>query len=98
MKILVFKFVNLSMVFPSFRGQALCTIAAVVGGKRLAAQISEKVVSRELESTDIFILYSRLWQAICDINFFFFILQVALSGGALFIVFGIQSFLLTVES
>lgn len=48
--------VNLSMVFHSFRGQTLCTIAAVLGGKSLAAQISEKIVSRELESTDLFIL------------------------------------------
>ncbi|GMY18316.1 GDT1-like protein 5 [Fagus crenata] len=54
------------VVLGGILGQALCTIAAVVGGKSLAAQISEKVV--------------------------------ALSGGALFIVFGIQSFLLTVES
>lgn len=45
--------------------QALCTTAAVVGGKSLASQISEKIV--------------------------------ALSGGVLFIVFGIQSFLSTVE-
>ncbi|KAK3041262.1 hypothetical protein RJ639_001364 [Escallonia herrerae] len=47
-------------------GQALCTTAAVVGGKSLATQISERIV--------------------------------ALSGGVLFIVFGIQSFLSTVES
>ncbi|GMH15214.1 hypothetical protein Nepgr_017055 [Nepenthes gracilis] len=47
-------------------GQALCTTAAVVGGKSLASQISEKIV--------------------------------ALTGGALFIVFGIQSFLSTVDS
>ncbi|XP_061985919.1 GDT1-like protein 4 isoform X1 [Populus nigra] len=46
-------------------GQALCTTAAVIGGKSLASQISEKIV--------------------------------ALSGGVLFIVFGIQSFLSTVE-
>ncbi|KAJ6910584.1 hypothetical protein NC652_021292 [Populus alba x Populus x berolinensis] len=46
-------------------GHALCTTAAVIGGKTLASQISEKIV--------------------------------ALSGGALFIVFGIQSFLSTVE-
>ncbi|OMP06785.1 hypothetical protein COLO4_07883 [Corchorus olitorius] len=44
-------------------GQALCTTAAVLGGKSLASQISEKIV--------------------------------ALSGGVLFIVFGIQSFLST---
>ncbi|KAJ6902945.1 hypothetical protein NC651_020432 [Populus alba x Populus x berolinensis] len=44
-------------------GHALCTTAAVIGGKTLASQISEKIV--------------------------------ALSGGALFIVFGIQSFLST---
>ncbi|KAK6931471.1 Gdt1 family [Dillenia turbinata] len=47
-------------------GQALCTTAAVLGGKSLASQISEKIV--------------------------------ALAGGILFIVFGIQSFLSTVES
>ncbi|KAJ4710556.1 GDT1-like protein [Melia azedarach] len=47
-------------------GQALCTTAAVIGGKSLASQISEKIV--------------------------------ALSGGILFIVFGIQSFLSSVES
>ncbi|XP_062159581.1 GDT1-like protein 4 [Alnus glutinosa] len=47
-------------------GQALCTTAAVLGGKSLASQISEKFV--------------------------------ALSGGVLFIVFGIQSFLSTVQS
>lgn len=42
-------------------GQALCTTAAVLGGKSLATQISEKIIG--------------------------------LSGGILFIVFGIQSFL-----
>ncbi|KAJ7943192.1 GDT1-like protein [Quillaja saponaria] len=47
-------------------GQALCTTAAVIGGKSLASQISEKIV--------------------------------ALSGGVLFIVFGIQSFLSPIES
>ncbi|XP_044493521.1 GDT1-like protein 4 [Mangifera indica] len=47
-------------------GQALCTTAAVVGGKSLASQISEKIV--------------------------------ALSGGVLFIVFGLQSFLSSAES
>ncbi|KAM7464366.1 hypothetical protein LguiA_032487 [Lonicera macranthoides] len=47
-------------------GQALCTTAAVLGGKSLAKQISERIV--------------------------------ALSGGILFIVFGIQSFLATVDS
>ncbi|MBA0782875.1 hypothetical protein Gotri_000695, partial [Gossypium trilobum] len=47
-------------------GQALCTTAAVLGGKSLACQISEKIV--------------------------------ALSGGVLFIVFGFQSLLSTVES
>ncbi|KAG9158707.1 hypothetical protein Leryth_023484 [Lithospermum erythrorhizon] len=50
---------------PSSFGQALCTTAAVLGGKSLASQISERVVG--------------------------------LSGGILFIVFGIQSFLSTVE-
>ncbi|XP_028768210.1 GDT1-like protein 4 [Neltuma alba] len=46
-------------------GQAFCTAAAVVGGKSLASQISEKMI--------------------------------ALSGGILFIVFGIQSFLTPIE-
>ncbi|CAK9176227.1 unnamed protein product [Ilex paraguariensis] len=54
------------VVLGGILGQALCTTAAVLGGKSLAAQISERVV--------------------------------ALSGGILFIVFGIQSFLSTVES
>ncbi|CAJ1977565.1 unnamed protein product [Sphenostylis stenocarpa] len=54
------------VVLGGILGQALCTTAAVVGGKSLASQISEKIV--------------------------------ALSGGILFIVFGIQSFLSPVES
>ncbi|KAL5140182.1 GDT1-like protein 5 [Glycine soja] len=54
------------VVLGGILGQALCTSAAVVGGKSLASQISEKIV--------------------------------ALSGGILFIVFGIQSFLSPVES
>ncbi|KAL3636104.1 hypothetical protein CASFOL_020651 [Castilleja foliolosa] len=54
------------VVLGGILGQALCTTAAVLGGKSLASQISEKIV--------------------------------ALSGGILFIVFGIQSFLSTVES
>lgn len=54
------------VVLGGILGQALCTTAAVLGGKSLASQISEKVV--------------------------------ALAGGVLFIVFGIQSFLSTVES
>ncbi|KAH6802120.1 hypothetical protein C2S51_033566 [Perilla frutescens var. frutescens] len=54
------------VVLGGILGQALCTTAAVLGGKSLASQISEKIV--------------------------------ALSGGVLFIVFGIQSFLSTVDS
>ncbi|KAL7132531.1 hypothetical protein ABFS83_12G080400 [Erythranthe nasuta] len=54
----------LGVVLGGILGQALCTTAAVLGGKTLATQISEKIV--------------------------------ALSGGVLFIVFGIQSFLSTV--
>ncbi|XP_027362979.1 GDT1-like protein 4 isoform X2 [Abrus precatorius] len=54
------------VVLGGILGQALCTSAAVVGGKSLASQISEKIV--------------------------------ALSGGILFIVFGIQSFLAPFES
>ncbi|KAL3830973.1 hypothetical protein ACJIZ3_019775 [Penstemon smallii] len=56
----------LGVVLGGILGQALCTTAAVLGGKSLAKQISEKIV--------------------------------ALSGGVLFIVFGIQSFLSNVES
>ncbi|THG07464.1 hypothetical protein TEA_010250 [Camellia sinensis var. sinensis] len=55
----------LGVVLGGILGQALCTTAAVLGGKSLASQISEKFV--------------------------------ALSGGVLFIIFGIQSFLATVE-
>uniref|UniRef100_A0A9I9D1E3 GDT1 family protein n=2 Tax=Cucumis melo TaxID=3656 RepID=A0A9I9D1E3_CUCME len=54
----------LGVVLGGILGQALCTTAAVLGGRSLASQISEKIV--------------------------------ALSGGVLFIVFGIQSFLSTV--
>ncbi|GFZ21404.1 uncharacterized protein family [Actinidia rufa] len=54
------------VVLGGILGQALCTTAAVLGGKSLAAQISEKIVG--------------------------------LSGGVLFIIFGIQSFLSTIES
>lgn len=49
------------VVLGGILGHALCTTAAVIGGKSLASQISEKVIG--------------------------------LSGGILFIVFGIQSFL-----
>ncbi|XP_073136918.1 GDT1-like protein 4 [Henckelia pumila] len=56
----------LGVVLGGILGQALCTTAAVLGGKSLATQISEKII--------------------------------ALSGGVLFIVFGIQSFLSTVDS
>ncbi|KAI8021586.1 GDT1-like protein 4 [Camellia lanceoleosa] len=56
----------LGVVLGGILGQALCTTAAVLGGKSLASQISEKFV--------------------------------ALSGGVLFIIFGIQSFLATAES
>ncbi|KAJ6429757.1 hypothetical protein OIU84_021207 [Salix udensis] len=52
------------VVIGGILGQALCTTAAVIGGKSLASQISERIV--------------------------------ALSGGVLFIVFGIQSVLATV--
>ncbi|KAJ9708136.1 hypothetical protein PVL29_000274 [Vitis rotundifolia] len=56
----------IGVVLGGIIGQALCTTAAVLGGKSLASQISEKFV--------------------------------ALSGGVLFIVFGLQSLLSTVES
>jgi putative Ca2+/H+ antiporter (TMEM165/GDT1 family) len=54
-----------NVVLGGILGQALCTTAAVLGGKTLATQISERII--------------------------------ALSGGVLFIVFGIQSYL-TVDS
>ncbi|KAJ8445363.1 hypothetical protein Cgig2_010721 [Carnegiea gigantea] len=53
------------VVLGGILGQTLCTIAAVVGGKSLASQISEKMV--------------------------------ALFGGVLFIIFGIQSFLSPID-
>ncbi|XP_021723857.1 GDT1-like protein 5 [Chenopodium quinoa] len=53
------------VVLGGILGQTLCTTAAVLGGKSLASQISEKVV--------------------------------ALFGGVLFIIFGIQSFLSPVD-
>lgn len=56
----------IGVVLGGIIGQALCTTAAVLGGKSLASQISEKFV--------------------------------ALSGGVLFIVFGLQSLLSTVAS
>lgn len=55
----------LGVVLGGAVAQLLCTTAAVIGGKSLASQISERIV--------------------------------ALSGGILFIVFGIQSFLSPVE-
>jgi len=53
------------VVLGGILGQALCTTAAVIGGKSLASQISERIV--------------------------------ALAGGVLFLVFGMQSFLASVE-
>ncbi|XP_031131513.1 GDT1-like protein 5 [Ipomoea triloba] len=55
----------LGVVLGGILGQALCTIAAVLGGKSLASQISERAI--------------------------------ALAGGVLFIVFGIQSLLSPVD-
>ncbi|GAB2280096.1 hypothetical protein Dimus_014733 [Dionaea muscipula] len=54
-----------AVVLGGILGQALCTTAAVIGGRSLASQISEKIV--------------------------------ALSGGILFIIFGLQSFLSNVD-
>ncbi|KAK9091189.1 hypothetical protein Sjap_024366 [Stephania japonica] len=56
----------LGVVIGGIIGQALCTTAAVLGGKSLASQISEKMI--------------------------------ALAGGVLFLVFGVQSFLSTAGS
>ncbi|ESQ34234.1 hypothetical protein EUTSA_v10008674mg [Eutrema salsugineum] len=56
----------LGVVLGGVVAQLLCTTAAVIGGKSLASQISERIV--------------------------------ALSGGMLFIIFGIQSFLTSVEA
>ncbi|KAK9276770.1 hypothetical protein L1049_006306 [Liquidambar formosana] len=55
----------LGVVLGGIIGQALCTAAAVLGGKSLASKISERIL--------------------------------ALSGGVLFIVFGIHSFLSPVK-
>ncbi|XVF43011.1 hypothetical protein PTKIN_Ptkin02bG0006100 [Pterospermum kingtungense] len=56
----------LGVVLGGILGQALCTTAAVLGGKSLASKIPEKIV--------------------------------VLLGGVLFLVFGVQSLLSTVES
>ncbi|CAA7053524.1 unnamed protein product [Microthlaspi erraticum] len=56
----------LGVVLGGILAQTLCTTAAVIGGKSLASQISERIV--------------------------------ALSGGMLFVIFGIQSFLTPVEA
>ncbi|CAH2066206.1 unnamed protein product [Thlaspi arvense] len=56
----------LGVVLGGIMAQTLCTTAAVIGGKSLASQISERIV--------------------------------ALSGGMLFIIFGIQSFLSPVDA
>ncbi|ESQ28400.1 hypothetical protein EUTSA_v10019088mg [Eutrema salsugineum] len=56
----------LGVVLGGILAQTLCTTAAVIGGKSLASQISERIV--------------------------------ALSGGMLFIIFGIQSFISPVDA
>ncbi|KAL1218548.1 GDT1-like protein 5 [Cardamine amara subsp. amara] len=56
----------LGVVLGGIVAQTICTTAAVIGGKSLASQISERIV--------------------------------ALSGGMLFIIFGIQSFLTPVDA
>jgi putative Ca2+/H+ antiporter (TMEM165/GDT1 family) len=56
----------LGVVLGGIVAQTLCTTAAVLGGKSLASQISERIV--------------------------------ALSGGMLFIIFGIQSLLTPVDA
>ncbi|EOA36233.1 hypothetical protein CARUB_v10010202mg [Capsella rubella] len=56
----------LGVVLGGVVAQFLCTTAAVIGGKSLASQISERIV--------------------------------ALSGGMLFIIFGIQSYLTSIEA
>lgn len=90
-----------------FRGQALCTIAVVMGGKSLAKQISEKLVNKWnlhlFPNTE-----STACQFCCLLNLIAIhkstgkktkvvthLMQVALSGGVLFIVFSIKSFFLT---
>ncbi|KAG6765832.1 hypothetical protein POTOM_029890 [Populus tomentosa] len=82
-------------------GHALCTTAAVIGGKTLASQISEKIVIKApctfLHGIFGMFFLHYVSQSIFDVNVVPFAIQVALSGGALFIVFGIQSFLSTVE-
>lgn len=75
-----------------FRGQALCTTAAVLGGKSLASQISEKMVSKQ----SLFYPTSTENRVIdININSYLFTTQVCLSSGLLFLAFGIQSLLST---
>ncbi|KAB5544742.1 hypothetical protein DKX38_012854 [Salix brachista] len=81
-------------------GQALCTTAAVMGGKSLASQISEKIVILDpcifLHGIFGMLFLHHVSQSIFDVDAVPFAIQVALSGGVLFIVFGILSFLSTV--
>jgi len=88
-------------IFYWCRGQALCTTAAVLGGKSLASQISEKMVSNQSLSEVIHFHPKTLcdWHG-CDANVSLWLkIQVALSSGLLFLVFGLQSLLSTaVES
>lgn len=84
------------MVFT--RGQALCTTAAVLGGKSLASQISEKFVNDESCGFVSFFAVYILFSSMCNDKAVLILVQVAFSGGVLFIIFGIQSFLSSVES
>ena len=72
----------------------MCQTAAVLGGKSLATQISERFVCQFMDLCDhcrvqLFVRLNKLLE---------YFVQIAFSGGILFIVFGIQSFFSTIES
>ncbi|KAI8539191.1 hypothetical protein RHMOL_Rhmol09G0162000 [Rhododendron molle] len=86
------------VVLGGILGQALCTTAAVLGGKSLASQISEKFVNDESCPFASFFAVYILFSSMCNHKAVLILVQVAFSGGVLFIIFGIQSFLSSVGS
>ncbi|KAM0047640.1 putative Gdt1 family protein [Helianthus debilis subsp. tardiflorus] len=83
----------MGVVIGGIIGQALCQTAAVFGGKSLATQISERFVRDVYDFVRLVsIFFKRLNKMFINL------IQIALSGGILFIIFGIQSFFSTIES
>lgn len=83
----------------------MCTTAAVLGGKSLATQISERIVNNHTSISFLafcfmvlyiypLLFYSLVYMEIDGKVIIFIVIQIALSGGVLFIVFGIQSYLI----